>query len=76
MTVDQILIALRRAAANDYPWSVSPQEASALVAEVARLRAEVDTERAAVVAWLEKAGWMPSMVEVFKRGEHRREEEP
>ncbi len=31
-------------------------------------------ERAAVVAWLEKAGWMPSMVEVFKRGEHRREE--
>jgi hypothetical protein len=34
-----------------------------------------DAERAAVVAWLEKAGWMPSMVEVFKRGEHRREEE-
>jgi hypothetical protein len=31
-------------------------------------------ERAAVVAWLEKAGWMPSMVEVFRRGEHRREE--
>ena len=34
-----------------------------------------DAERAAVVAWLEKAGWMPSMVEVFKRGEHRREED-
>ncbi len=35
-----------------------------------------DKERAAVVAWLEKAGWMPSLVEVFRRGEHRREEEP
>ena len=33
-----------------------------------------DMERAAVVAWLEKAGFMPSMVEVFRRGEHRREE--
>ena len=33
-----------------------------------------ERERAAVVAWLQKAGWMPSMVEVFKRGEHRREE--
>ena len=33
-------------------------------------------ERAAVVAWLEKAGWMPSMVEVFRRGEHRREDRP
>jgi len=32
-------------------------------------------ERVAVVAWLEKAGWMPSMVEVFKRGEHRKEKE-
>ena len=34
-----------------------------------------DAERADVVAWLEKAGWMPSMVEVFKRGEHRSEED-
>lgn len=33
-------------------------------------------ERAAVVAWLEKAGHMSSTVEVFRRGEHRREEEP
>jgi inorganic triphosphatase YgiF len=40
--------------------------------EVAERVAE---ERAAVVAWLEKAGWMPSLVEVFRRGEHRREEE-
>jgi hypothetical protein len=38
MTVDQTLIALRRAAENDYPWSVSPHEAAALVAEVERLR--------------------------------------
>jgi hypothetical protein len=38
MTVDQILIALRRGAANDYPLSVSPHEALALVAEVERLR--------------------------------------
>ena len=42
---------------------------------IAELR-EARGERAAVVAWLEKAGWMPSLVEVFRRGEHRREEEP
>jgi len=41
--------------------------------ELARTE-ERAAERAAVVAWLEKAGWMPSMVEVVKRGEHRREE--
>jgi hypothetical protein len=39
-------------------------------------RAGAEQERAAVVAWLEKAGWMPSLVEVFRRGEHRREEKP
>ena len=38
MTVDQILIAMRRAAENDYSLSVSSQEAAALVAEVERLR--------------------------------------
>ena len=48
MTVDQILIALRRAAANDYSWSVSPHEAAALVAEVERLRAEATYLRACV----------------------------
>jgi len=37
---------------------------------------EARKERAAVVAWLEKAGWMPSLVEVFRRGDHRREEGP
>ena len=36
----------------------------------------VAEERAAVVAWLDKAGHMPSTVEVFRRGEHRREEKP
>ncbi len=48
--------------------------ADARVAEmhdVAMLR-----ERDSVVAWLEKAGWMPSMIEVFRRGEHRHEEKP
>jgi hypothetical protein len=51
MTVDQILIALRRAAEIGYPWSVSPHEARALVAEVERLRAlEADAERARVKA--------------------------
>ena len=68
MTVDQILIALRRAAEIGYPWSVSPHEAAALVAEVERLRAWAEQaaaaetataddalrERAAVVAWLRK----------------------
>ncbi len=66
MTVDQILIALRRAAEIGYPWSVSPHEAAALVAEVERLRAWAEEaaaaenanaddalrERGAVVAWL------------------------
>lgn len=35
-----------------------------------------EDERAAVVAWLEKAGWMPSMVEVFKRGDHLKGRKP
>jgi len=64
MSNDQILLALRRAAENDYSLSVSPQEAAALVSEVERLRAwaeqaaaaenanAVAAERAAVVAFL------------------------
>jgi anti-sigma factor RsiW len=32
---------LRRAAEHGYPWSIYPAEATALVAEVERLRAEV-----------------------------------
>ena len=42
---------LRRAVEIGYPWSVSPHEARALVAEVERLRAlEADAERALVKA--------------------------
>lgn len=42
---------LRRAVEIGYPWSVSPHEARALVAEVERLRAlEADAERARVKA--------------------------
>jgi hypothetical protein len=33
-----VLSALRRAADNSYPWSVTPGEAGALVSEVERLR--------------------------------------
>jgi len=43
VTVDQILIALRRAAQNDYSLSVSPYEAAALVVEVELLRENVAT---------------------------------
>lgn len=43
MTVlDYALSSLRRAAENGYSWSVSPDEAGALVAEVERLRADLD----------------------------------
>ena len=101
-TTEHALDTLRRAAEHGYPWSIYPAEATALVAEVERLRAEVSllkeeahirrninagliaemdrlraelkAERADAVAWLEKAGWMPSMVEVFRRGEHRKED--
>ena len=46
-----LLRGLRRAAEIGYPWSVSPHEARALVAEVERLRAlEADAERARVKA--------------------------
>jgi len=35
-----VLSCLRRAADNSYPWSLTPTEAGAVVAEVERLRAE------------------------------------
>ena len=45
------LLGLRRAVELGYPWSVSPHEARAIVAEVERLRAlEADAERARVKA--------------------------
>jgi hypothetical protein len=63
MTVDQILIALQRAAEIGYPWSVSPQEAAALVAEIERLRGALNAERAAVVAWLRAHANAPHPIE-------------
>ena len=59
--VASIISALARAVENNHPWSVYPSEASALLAEIERLRAEVElgcTEAAASI----------------ERGEHRREE--
>ena len=47
-----ILACLRRAADNAYPWSLTPTEAAALVAEVERLRGEADRERGVVVTYL------------------------
>ena len=69
--LDYVLSSLRRAADNAYPWSLTPTEAGALVAEVERLRAQRaldndalarawdegrDMERAATVAWLREPG--------------------
>lgn len=39
-TITYVLASLRRAADNAFPWSLTPHEAGALVAEVARLREE------------------------------------
>jgi hypothetical protein len=72
VTVDQILIALRRAAENDYPWSVSPHEARALVAEVERLRGEVSYLRACVPPTHPSdyghEAWSAALVEAKKEG--------
>jgi len=45
------------------------------IEEIKRLRAKVDTEREAVVAWLFPDGCHAS-AERIERGEHRREEKP
>lgn len=65
--LDYVLSAMRRAAATDCPWMLTPTQAGALVAEVERLREfrnnalhagtdevaeKVAEERAAVVAYL------------------------
>ncbi len=39
--VDYALASLRRAADNAYPWTLTPTEAGALIAEVERLRARI-----------------------------------
>jgi hypothetical protein len=58
----------------------APTDLDALVAEVERLRAEVERERVAVVSalerWAEDGGdpWMSHCADRIKSGEHRREE--
>ena len=53
-----IISALAHAVENNHPWSVYPSEASALLAEIQRLRAEAElgrTEAATMRAWAEEA---------------------
>lgn len=90
-TVRCVLASLKRASENAYSWSLTPNEAGVLVAEVERLRAierertalrdGAEAERAAVVAWLRTRAdraWCPTpeWVPEHQRGEHRREEKP
>ena len=49
-----VLSSLRRAAENAYPWSLTPNEAGALVAEVERLRAECEKYREAISTAIER----------------------
>ena len=84
-TLTYVLSCLRRSSENAYPWSLTPNEAGLLVAEIERLRGE----RAAVVAWLRAPCGSPGHEDRFcaycnvrrnigddiERGEHRREEE-
>ena len=56
--LDYTLAALRRCCDNSYPWSVTPAEAGLLVAEVERLRSEVEAahaEAATMRSWAEEA---------------------
>jgi len=56
--LDYTLAALRRSCDNSYPWSVTPAEAGLLVAEVERLRSEVEAahaEAATMRSWAEEA---------------------
>jgi hypothetical protein len=86
-TLTYVLSSLKRAAENAYPWSLTPNEAGLLVAEVERLRGE----RAAVVAYLRyeaerlteanttdafrASEYLGASADDIERGEHRREEE-
>jgi hypothetical protein len=49
------LATLRRAAEHGYPWSIYPAEALALVAEVERLRAELDATEKERDQWIDAA---------------------
>jgi hypothetical protein len=54
--VQYVLSSLRRAAENAYSWSLTPNEAGLLVAEVERLRAEVAESEARRLQLLDDAG--------------------
>lgn len=69
-TLTYVLSCLRRSSENAYPWSLTPNEAGLLVAEIERLRGE----RAAVVAYLRTRPGYGPVADIIERGEHRREE--
>jgi predicted DNA-binding transcriptional regulator YafY len=57
-TLTYALASLKRAVEIGYPWSVSPHEARALVAEIEHLRAGIaaaNAEAATMRAWAEEA---------------------
>jgi hypothetical protein len=54
-TTEYALDTLRRAAEHGYPWSIYPAEATALVAEVERLRAELDATEKERDQWIDAA---------------------
>lgn len=69
-TITYVLASLRRAADNAFPWSLTPHEAGALVAEVERLRALAEARNDMYVAVMDTAyalaeedelehGWRP-----------------
>ena len=69
-TIAYVLASLRRAADNAFPWSLTPTEAGALVAEVERLRALAEARNDMYVAVMDTAyalaeedeleqGWRP-----------------
>ena len=70
--VQYVLSSLRRAAENAYSWSLTPNEAGLLVAEVERLRAEVSYLRACVPPMRPTdyghEVWTAALVEAKKEG--------
>jgi hypothetical protein len=69
-TVTYVLASLRRASDNAFPWSLTPHEAGALVAEVERLRALAEARNDMYLAVMDTAyalaeedelehGWRP-----------------
>lgn len=79
--VTRVDVAALLAWRSDHPARPLPRDAEQwLLDEVERLRAEVELERAAVVAWLRLAAeeggdpWMAYCADRIESGEHRREE--